>query len=1116
MIELRQSTAPTIGAASVAVPAGTVAFLLTDVAGSTVLWEAEPDAMALAMGRHQQLLDEVIRAHHGIRPEEQGEGDSMVAAFTRASDAVLAAIDAQLALAAEPWPTTRPLRVRMAVHTGEARLLGDANYAGTAIIRAARIRAIGHGGQVLVSQAARDLALDQLGDVVDFADLGLHRLKDLARPERIWQLEIPGLDGSFRPLASVDAVTHNLPTVLSTFVGRREETATILRLLEDHRLVTLTGSGGSGKTRLALQVAAELIDRFSDGVWWVDLASVHQPEGVAVAVSAALDGPDDASSDPLPRLVRRLAARSALLVLDNAEHLVAEVARVAHALASGCEHLRVLVTSRAPLEVPGEVSWRVPSLGVPPRRDQCTPVDSLSQYDAVRLFVDRAQHVRPGFALNDANGPEVAEICHRLDGIPLAIELAAARCRSLSPDQVLHGLGDALHMLTGTTRTVLPRQQTLAASIAWSHDLLTEPQRVVLRRLSVFVGGWTLPAAEYVTADGELVDGLQVLDLLDGLVQQSLIQLDDGPAGAVRYRMLETVRQFAAHRLDAVHETADTRARHAEWALQFLGDLGEWARDDRVFAIWTVLQPEVANIDSGARWLHRAGDVTGLVGALNALRLWFLYSCRYPMALRWLGPALTERAMLSVESRFDLLATASLYLWAVGRIADAAAAIGEAQRLAQVLGDEVALARVKVIIAAVGVSRATPGAEEGALQALAVARATGDSELEWSAVLTIVGLVSVTGRPLESAPWLAELRVLTSARPPAMLTHLLWYEGTQARMEGRIRESLERYDELERLWQRGGVLPQTIARAGNALTNFAAGLADPDEDRLDLLLDDAQADGDLQGVTLFHVRFGLRALRTGDLVAARNALNRARAAMPDTLWALWADAGLVHVADALGDHDAAEAAIARLRASGHPLRLVQADAAEASILTCGDPSRAKATAHRALATAVEYGLTGEVAPLLEVLACAEFELGNLTDAARLIAAGHRLRDERGLHGCPRPLCDRRAAVEEGLRNGLTEQESDRARAEGAAMDWTTAVAYVQRTRGRRQRPSSGWAALTPTEHRVIESVTSGLTNPEIARQLLMGTETVKSHLASIYTKLDVRNRAQLTAAALQH
>ena len=554
---------------SFAVPTGTVAFLLTDVAGSTRLWEAEPEAMAVAMVRHYELLDAVISAHRGVRPEEQGEGDSVVAAFSRASDAVLAALDAQQALSAETWPTSRPLRIRMAVHAGEARLRGEVNYAGVAIIRAARLRAIGHGGQVLVSQAARDLALDLLGDEVDFADLGLHRLKDLARPEHVWQLEVPGSDGSFGPLASVDAMSNNLPTVLSSFVGRVDDTSTVVRLLDDHRLVTLTGSGGAGKSRLALQVAAELIERFPDGAWWVDLATVQQPEGVAVAVSAVLGGPDDAASDPMPRLVRRLAPRTLLVVMDNAEHLVGEVARVAHALASGCQNLRVLVTSRTPLDVPGEVSWRVPSLLVPPRRDRPEPVASLSQYDAVRLFVDRAQHVRPTFTLSGANGPEVAEICFRLDGIPLAIELAAARCRSLSPSQVLDGLGDALHLLTGGARTVLPRQQTLAASITWSHDLLTEAQRVALRRLSVFVGGFTLQAAEHVVADHDVIQVLDVLDLLDGLVQQSLIQLDDGPGGTVRYRMLETVRQFAEHRLAAAGETADTRLRYTEWVLHF-------------------------------------------------------------------------------------------------------------------------------------------------------------------------------------------------------------------------------------------------------------------------------------------------------------------------------------------------------------------------------------------------------------------------------------------------------------------------------------------------------------------------------------------------------------------
>ena len=467
-------------------------------------------------------------------------------------------------------------------------------------------------------------------------------------------------------------------------------------------------------------------------------------------------------------------------------------------------------------------------------------------------------------------------------------------------------------------------------------------------------------------------------------------------------------------------------------------------------------------------------------------------------------------------ARPDLYALSGIYLWALGRTSDSVAAITAALRFAEDNGDEIALANVKVVIATGAVARATPGAEEAVRHALAVAREAGDPELEWAAAYTLVGIVSITGRPLESAPLMAELRALTTAMPPAMLTHLLWYEGTQARMEGRINDSLQRYEELESLWQRGAAVPQTIARAGNALTAFAAGIPDPDEDRLDLLLHDAQADDDRQGTALFHVRLGLRALRTGDLAVAQHAFDAVRAEMPDTLWALWADAGLVDTLDALDNRSGAKAAIDRLRVSGHPLRLVQADLGEASIaVATGEPLRAQTTAHRALTTAVEHGLVGEIPDLLEVLADADTCLGDNRGAARLIGAAQRLRDERGVHGRHQPRIQRLAATIERAREALGHDDFDRGLADGSAMDWTEAIAYAQRTRGKRGRPNSGWEAITPTEHKVIDAVADGLSNSQIAAQLLMGTETVKSHLTSIYTKLGVRNRAQLTAAALR-
>ena len=419
-----------------------------------------------------------------------------------------------------------------------------------------------------MSAAARDLAIDRLGDGVELVDLGVHRLKDLGRPEHVFQLVVAGAPGEFPPLLSLDVHPNNLPAQVSSWVGRVEAIATLGAVLNEHRLVTLTGAGGAGKSRLALHVAADTLERFTDGVWLVELAPVAEPADVVSAIRTVLTLPDTAAVDTVEALASALAESRALVILDNCEHLLGMVAVVVDRLLTRAPHLNVLATSRIPLGVPGEVVWPVPPLRCPSIEDPALPVEQLSQYEAVRLFVDRASQARPNFHIDEHNAPAVAEICVRLDGIPLAIELAAARCRSLTAERILTGLSDALPLLTGGARTVQPRQQTLEAAIVWSHDLLADLDRVLLRRLSVFAGGCTLDAAEAVCSAAPLAREL-VLDGLDQLVAQSLLSADIDGADP-RYRILETVRQFAARRLDAAGERQATVERHREWVIQAL------------------------------------------------------------------------------------------------------------------------------------------------------------------------------------------------------------------------------------------------------------------------------------------------------------------------------------------------------------------------------------------------------------------------------------------------------------------------------------------------------------------------------------------------------------------
>ena len=521
-------------------PTGTVTLLLADVEGSTRLWETQPGEMTAAIARLNQAVSDVIAAHDGVRPVEQGEGDSFVAAFARASDAVAAAVTLQRAPLA-------PIRLRIGVHTGEVQLRDEGNYAGPTINRTARLRDLGHGGQTLLSGATEPLVADRLPEGAWLTDLGTHPLRDLPRPERVVQLCHPDLVNEFPPLrVSGTVVSTRLPAQLTSFVGRAAQLTQLRELLAGNRVVTLTGAGGVGKTRLAIQVASQLTGEFGDGVWYVDLAPLTDPELVPVTVTRALGLPDQPGRSTMDSLLRFVRDRQMLVVLDNCEHLLDASADLVVAVLSGAARLTVLATSREAIGVAGEVSWRVPSLSL--------------DGEALELFADRARHARPDFVVGDDNAATVGEICVRLDGVPLAIELAAARVRALSLAEILDSLHDRFRLLTGGARTAVRRQQTLRASVDWSHALLTEPERALFRRLAAFRGGFDLDAAQAVAGGGD-VERYQVLDQLTLLVDKSLVVADDS-GRRTRYRLLETVRQYALEKLAESGEGDAVWSRH--------------------------------------------------------------------------------------------------------------------------------------------------------------------------------------------------------------------------------------------------------------------------------------------------------------------------------------------------------------------------------------------------------------------------------------------------------------------------------------------------------------------------------------------------------------------------
>jgi predicted ATPase len=549
-------------------------------------------------------------------------GDAFCAAFHTASDALNAAIEGQHKLQTEDWGNM-PIKVRMGIHTGEAELQAKGDYHGyLAMSRVQRLMSAGHGGQVLISLVTESLLRGQLPGQTTLRDMGERRLKDLIQPEHIYQLVIPNLPSDFPPLKTLDIYRHNLPAQTTTFIGREQEISEVKQELEKHRLVTLTGSGGTGKTRLSLQVAVDLLDHFQHGIWFIELAPLTDPNLIPQTILSAMGIQEQPGRIPLDALKEYLQEKQALILLDNCEHLVSASARVADILLGAAPTLKILASSREALGVKGEMSYPVPSLSHPDIK-HLPAIEQLSQYEAVRLFIDRALLVAPHFVVDKDNAPFIAQICYRLDGIPLAIELAAARIKMLSVEQISKRLDDRFRLLTGGARTALPRQQTLRALIDWSYDLLTENERLLLRRLSVFMGGWTLEAAEEVCVAQDDILRYDMLDLLTQLVNKSLVTvIEHSQSGEARYRMLETIRQYAREKLLEAGGSESVRAKHLAHFVKLAEQAeSELYRSNQVFWL-NKLDDELDNLRVALEWSLATDITSGLRIASIPWRFW--------------------------------------------------------------------------------------------------------------------------------------------------------------------------------------------------------------------------------------------------------------------------------------------------------------------------------------------------------------------------------------------------------------------------------------------------------------------------------------------------------------
>jgi predicted ATPase/class 3 adenylate cyclase/DNA-binding CsgD family transcriptional regulator len=1064
-------------AAAFDLPTGTVTFVLTDLDALASQRDA-PEAMAAATDRQQALIDEAIAEHGGARPLHQDDGQTVVAAFSRASDAVRAALDAQRALTAEDWPDGKVPRARMAVHTGEAQLRDEGSYFGDSVARCGHLRAIAHGGQVLLSDATAALVADRLPEGAELRDLGVHRLRDLGRPGRVWQLVHPDVGSSFPALRSLDAFPNNLPVQLTPLIGREQEVSAVGRRLLEDRLVTLTGSGGVGKTRLALAVAAGELEHYPGGAWLVALAGVTDPDGVPAAALAAVGGHQASGLPGAELLSRELGAEPSLLVLDNCEHLVEGCAQLVEGLLVINQATSVLATSREPLDVPGEVTWRVPSLAAPPA-ERTLAVSALSQYDAVRLFLDRAKRARASFLVTEDNAPAIAQICYRLDGIPLAVELAAARCRQLSPQQIARELDDRFRLLTGGARTVLPRHRTLAASIDWSHDRLDDAESAVFRRLGAFAGPFPLEAAEgVVSAAGDIAE-VEVFDIVSRLVDKSLVAVEDGAGGEPRYRLLESLRAYALDRLRAAGELDGLGDAHARWCLAWLDERAarlhldlvveevEAFHDDfRAALDWSLDRPDI-----GLRLLRHLARVWQVCGrpndAMPAVDRLLTEDNAARWGREWIAAALPGSVLVDVARGFT----------------EAVELLQKTERLATELdhGYESVLARWLATFDA-GTSMAAREA----------ARAHGDPYFYALALISNIE-AQVEADPRAASQLESEEMMRASEGSSLLREYAVYATAGAERMLGNLRRSIDLSSDLTlSRWA------MTVSGAANVLS--FAGLLSRDEAAIMVAVDAAER------------KLGTTS-STWDITRHRLNLLRGEPSRVDPLLRDNVDnltpTGLHLFAKEAIDAGAAEVAITAARAQAERGPFGQAMLAAIEASAANDEDRWQ----DALRTAAEHGLRLIMVDALEALAVAAVRSESWAECLRLSGAAARLRDEceyRWRFRLEQEALDEATAA---ARQRLGTAQAVRAEGEGRALPWADAVAYARRARGERKRPRHGWASLTPTEEQVVALVAEGLTNPEIATRLLMGRSTVKTHLEHIFAKLGVTSRSDLASQA---
>ncbi|MFQ5967098.1 MAG: adenylate/guanylate cyclase domain-containing protein [Acidimicrobiia bacterium] len=788
-------------------PSGTVTFLFTDIEGSTRLWEQHSEPMTTAVARHDEIISSIIPEHSGHVIKQLGDGFHAV--FAAAGDAVAATVEAQLRLSSEDWDLPEPLAVRMGLHSGEAQERGG-DYYGSSVNRAARLMATAHGGQIVLSLATQELVRDDLPAEAELLDLGAHLLKDLTRPEEIFQVLHPGLRSEFPALRSLEGSPHNLPAQLTALIGREGELSEAERLVGEARLLTLAGPGGVGKTRLSLQVAADLLDRFAEGAWFVELAPLVDEGVIPKEVASALSIQEQADRPVMETLIAAMRDQMLLLTLDNCEHLIRGVAEFVGELLRACPDVKILATSRQPLGIAGEVVWQVPPLPVP----DVGEADEIELSPSVRLFAERAAQATSGFALQPEDAPAVVEICRRLDGIPLALELAAAQARVLSPSEIAVRLDDRFALL-GAARSSIPRHETLEAAISWSYELLADEERELMRNLSVFRGGFTMEAVEAVCAS-ESWGPVGALPHISSLVDQSLV-IADRLDGSTRYRMLETIREYGWVQLVAEQEEEETVARHMEFFIDVAEHNHRKVQSRDQLEALAVFDSEHDNLRVVLERAVDRGDYTAAFRMAGGLSFFWWLRAHFGECRRWYRQLFAEDPGVDPKLRARVLIGAGEFAFRTTDPEQAESWLSEAVELARSSGSKRLEGWALVNGATARVYRSGPDAEFGSLvnEAVAVFSQIGDQHgLGYASFIQALSSLTKLGSPdwsdEEQERSLAVVETLLPAGRQLgernLLGHLLevranlaWYSGDRELASSLFDEALDAFVEIGNL-----------------------------------------------------------------------------------------------------------------------------------------------------------------------------------------------------------------------------------------------------------------------------------------------------------------------------